>query len=49
MNCAGDCINGIAAYAHWHCCKVRDAVAFCITERPYISNTLFTRHISPRG
>ncbi|EDS4242480.1 hypothetical protein ZO58_004640 [Salmonella enterica subsp. enterica] len=36
-------------YDHWHCCKVRDAVAFCITERPYISNTLFTRHISPRG
>jgi len=32
-----------------HCCKVSDEVAFCFIERPYISKTLLTRRISPRG
>jgi len=32
-----------------HCCKVSDEVAFCLIEGPYISKTLLTRRISPRG
>ncbi|MGT6857306.1 dihydropteroate synthase, partial [Escherichia coli] len=36
------------AYA-WHCCKVSDEAAFCLIQRPYISKTLLTRRISPRG
>ncbi|WP_331309294.1 hypothetical protein [Klebsiella variicola] len=32
-----------------HCCKVSDEAAFCLIQRPYISKTLFTRRISPRG
>ncbi|RRE60585.1 hypothetical protein EAO08_29045 [Klebsiella pneumoniae] len=41
--------------AHWvyqgqrHCCKVSDEAAFCLIQRPYISKTLLTRRISPRG
>ncbi|ENY3233680.1 phage integrase N-terminal SAM-like domain-containing protein [Shigella flexneri] len=47
------------AYVHWvrafirfhggHCCKVSDEAAFCLIQRPYISKTLLTRRISPRG
>ncbi|MFY7258655.1 replication initiation protein, partial [Enterobacter cloacae complex sp. LZL005] len=33
----------------WHCCKVSDEAAFCLIQRPYISKTLLTRRISPRG
>ncbi|ECT3122954.1 hypothetical protein D0178_25125 [Salmonella enterica subsp. enterica serovar Infantis] len=42
-------------YLHWikrfirHCCKVSDEAAFCLIQRPYISKTLLTRRISPRG
>ncbi|MDL8316543.1 hypothetical protein QS789_25530 [Escherichia coli] len=38
-------------YTHmkWHCCKVSDEAAFCLIQRPYISKTLLTRRISPRG
>ena len=32
-----------------HCCKVSDEAAFCLIKRPYISKTLLTRRISPRG
>lgn len=37
------------ALARWHCCKVSDEAAFCLIQRPYISKTLLTRRISPRG
>ncbi|MCK3395015.1 IS3 family transposase [Escherichia coli] len=48
---------GIARYlnfyntrrSHGHCCKVSDEAAFCLIQRPYISKTLLTRRISPRG
>ncbi|QKN09583.1 aminotransferase class V-fold PLP-dependent enzyme [Escherichia coli] len=36
-------------YAAGHCCKVSDEAAFCLIQRPYISKTLLTRRISPRG
>ncbi len=36
-------------YESWHCCKVSDEAAFCLIQRPYISKTLLTRRISPRG
>ncbi|SWT63154.1 UDP-4-amino-4-deoxy-L-arabinose--oxoglutarate aminotransferase [Klebsiella pneumoniae] len=36
-------------YAGGHCCKVSDEAAFCLIQRPYISKTLLTRRISPRG
>ncbi|WP_114142688.1 hypothetical protein [Escherichia coli] len=35
--------------ARGHCCKVSDEAAFCLIQRPYISKTLLTRRISPRG
>ncbi|CSF18395.1 Uncharacterised protein [Shigella sonnei] len=35
--------------SQWHCCKVSDEAAFCLIQRPYISKTLLTRRISPRG
>lgn len=35
--------------AERHCCKVSDEAAFCLIQRPYISKTLLTRRISPRG
>ncbi len=35
--------------ADGHCCKVSDEAAFCLIQRPYISKTLLTRRISPRG
>ncbi len=36
-------------YMRRHCCKVSDEAAFCLIQRPYISKTLLTRRISPRG
>ncbi len=36
-------------YSWRHCCKVSDEAAFCLIQRPYISKTLLTRRISPRG
>ncbi len=36
-------------HAARHCCKVSDEAAFCLIQRPYISKTLLTRRISPRG
>ncbi len=41
--------NSKAAYRFRHCCKVSDEAAFCLIQRPYISKTLLTRRISPRG
>ncbi len=38
-----------AYYMNGHCCKVSDEAAFCLIQRPYISKTLLTRRISPRG
>ncbi|MET6295465.1 hypothetical protein WID48_25560 [Enterobacter hormaechei] len=38
-----------ASSVWWHCCKVSDEAAFCLIQRPYISKTLLTRRISPRG
>jgi DNA replication protein DnaC len=38
-----------AAQFRRHCCKVSDEAAFCLIQRPYISKTLLTRRISPRG
>ncbi|EEM5598560.1 hypothetical protein DFR13_23265 [Salmonella enterica subsp. enterica serovar Virchow] len=38
-----------AAIEMRHCCKVSDEAAFCLIQRPYISKTLLTRRISPRG
>ncbi|MGS6416565.1 IS1 family transposase, partial [Enterobacter rongchengensis] len=37
------------SFSKWHCCKVSDEAAFCLIQRPYISKTLLTRRISPRG
>ncbi|PDN91802.1 hypothetical protein CJU68_25460 [Escherichia coli] len=45
-------LSSIPANAQWfvgHCCKVSDEAAFCLIQRPYISKTLLTRRISPRG
>lgn len=42
------CTNGLVC-GTWHCCKVSDEAAFCLIQRPYISKTLLTRRISPRG
>ncbi|PNM27405.1 hypothetical protein AL478_028405 [Klebsiella pneumoniae] len=39
----------VTGYDHRHCCKVSDEAAFCLIQRPYISKTLLTRRISPRG
>ncbi|WP_430516481.1 recombinase family protein [Escherichia coli] len=39
----------LAEYERRHCCKVSDEAAFCLIQRPYISKTLLTRRISPRG
>lgn len=39
----------IATTEKRHCCKVSDEAAFCLIQRPYISKTLLTRRISPRG
>ncbi|WP_139102921.1 peptide-methionine (S)-S-oxide reductase [Klebsiella quasipneumoniae] len=40
---------GHAEAVEGHCCKVSDEAAFCLIQRPYISKTLLTRRISPRG
>ena len=40
-------LSGVAKEGH--CCKVSDEAAFCLIQRPYISKTLLTRRISPRG
>ena len=42
-------MTGIFKYIKRHCCKVSDEAAFCLIQRPYISKTLLTRRISPRG
>ncbi|MBM5727446.1 hypothetical protein D3M50_03455 [Klebsiella pneumoniae] len=42
-------INGGSTQLKRHCCKVSDEAAFCLIQRPYISKTLLTRRISPRG
>ncbi len=39
----------VSGQLKWHCCKVSDEAAFCLIQRPYISKTLLTRRISPRG
>nr|WP_242647290.1 hypothetical protein [Klebsiella pneumoniae] len=39
----------LTVICNWHCCKVSDEAAFCLIQRPYISKTLLTRRISPRG
>ncbi|PRO16206.1 short-chain dehydrogenase [Acinetobacter baumannii] len=41
--------NVTKAGVRGHCCKVSDEAAFCLIQRPYISKTLLTRRISPRG
>lgn len=42
--------RGVEQVRHYrHCCKVSDEAAFCLIQRPYISKTLLTRRISPRG
>ena len=41
--------EAMASWAARHCCKVSDEAAFCLIQRPYISKTLLTRRISPRG
>ncbi|EEF1727878.1 hypothetical protein C1K95_004926 [Salmonella enterica subsp. enterica serovar Albert] len=40
---------GLIKVCRRHCCKVSDEAAFCLIQRPYISKTLLTRRISPRG
>ncbi|CAH3892338.1 DNA-invertase hin (plasmid) [Klebsiella pneumoniae] len=42
-------IGEIYTHLMGHCCKVSDEAAFCLIQRPYISKTLLTRRISPRG
>lgn len=42
-------IAGLPDVARRHCCKVSDEAAFCLIQRPYVSKTLLTRRISPRG
>ncbi len=43
------CMTMEQANEKGHCCKVSDEAAFCLIQRPYISKTLLTRRISPRG
>ncbi|EDW7903879.1 hypothetical protein GTS66_005000 [Salmonella enterica] len=43
------CNSAINQLIRGHCCKVSDEAAFCLIQRPYISKTLLTRRISPRG
>ncbi len=43
------CVLDDPTLAKGHCCKVSDEAAFCLIQRPYISKTLLTRRISPRG
>lgn len=46
---AGEYLRKGAQVYIGHCCKVSDEAAFCLIQRPYISKTLLTRRISPRG
>ncbi|BBQ86684.1 hypothetical protein WP3W18E02_P20980 (plasmid) [Klebsiella sp. WP3-W18-ESBL-02] len=46
---AQDLLEKAEAEEQRHCCKVSDEAAFCLIQRPYISKTLLTRRISPRG
>ncbi|AUX67709.1 hypothetical protein EAY25_21320 [Escherichia coli] len=46
---SGSTIGLSTSVFDWHCCKVSDEAAFCLIQRPYISKTLLTRRISPRG
>ncbi len=48
IHAAASCISRTTS-SIWHCCKVSDEAAFCLIQRPYISKTLLTRRISPRG
>ncbi len=50
-NQCGKCVRAAREVMEdeWHCCKVSDEAAFCLIQRPYISKTLLTRRISPRG
>ncbi len=43
------CHTCFSIWQDGHCCKVSDEAAFCLIQRPYISKTLLTRRISPRG
>ncbi len=45
----GDQLQRFVKQIMRHCCKVSDEAAFCLIQRPYISKTLLTRRISPRG
>ncbi len=49
LGAADDIANKIKQTTDGHCCKVSDEAAFCLIQRPYISKTLLTRRISPRG
>ncbi len=42
-------LHRLHSWVTGHCCKVSDEAAFCLIQRPYISKTLLTRRISPRG
>ncbi|HHJ4050719.1 TPA: recombinase family protein [Escherichia coli] len=44
-----NCLKALREGDTRHCCKVSDEAAFCLIQRPYISKTLLTRRISPRG
>ncbi|HAD1618789.1 TPA_asm: hypothetical protein G0P61_17665 [Salmonella enterica subsp. enterica serovar Typhimurium] len=48
LKAASDFLNTVL-HKERHCCKVSDEAAFCLIQRPYISKTLLTRRISPRG
>ncbi|MHA8241116.1 recombinase family protein [Klebsiella pneumoniae] len=48
-NCLKALREGDTLVVWGHCCKVSDEAAFCLIQRPYISKTLLTRRISPRG
>ncbi len=47
--CLGPLVLIALGFSGGHCCKVSDEAAFCLIQRPYISKTLLTRRISPRG
>jgi len=47
--CQTDYVHAAIIADQRHCCKVSDEAAFCLIQRPYISKTLLTRRISPRG